>query len=78
MSDPVTPAQDPARPRPAPAPAVLGSHGAVFQIPHTPYGIRNSEIQIRKPPSPEHGAGSREDGAVQDILSLPHTFPIDS
>jgi hypothetical protein len=35
------------RPRPPrPRSAVLGSHGAVFRIPHTPYGIRNSGIGI--------------------------------
>ena len=33
-------------PRPPRDPRV---HGAVFRIPHTPYGIRNSEIGIRKP-----------------------------
>lgn len=38
------------RPRPPrPRSAVLGSHGAVFRNSHTPYGIRNSEIQNRKP-----------------------------
>ena len=38
------------RPRP-PAPAIRGPqpHGAVFRISHMPYGIRNSEIGIRKP-----------------------------
>jgi hypothetical protein len=44
VSDPVTPVQDPAHVRP-PAPR---SHGAVFGILHTPYGIRNSEIQNRE------------------------------
>jgi hypothetical protein len=29
------------------------SHGAVFRNSHTPYGIRNSEIGIRKPGTPE-------------------------
>jgi len=29
-------------------PAAPRSHGAVFQILHTPYGIRNSEIQNRE------------------------------
>jgi hypothetical protein len=48
VSDPVTPVQDPAHvplmcPPPAPQP-----HGAVFGILHTPYGIRNSEIQNRE------------------------------
>jgi len=50
-----------ARPRPAPAPAVPGymarSLAAVFRIPHTPYGIRNSEIGIRKPGNPESWCG---------------------
>ncbi len=28
-------------------------HGAVFRIPHTPYGFRNSEIGIPEPGTPE-------------------------
>lgn len=45
--------------------------------PHTPYQIRNSETQNPEPPSPEHGAASREHGAVQNILSISRTFPVD-
>jgi hypothetical protein len=32
-------------------------HGAVFRILHTPYGIRNSEIQNRKSGNPESWCG---------------------
>ena len=38
--------------------------------PHTPYRIRNSETRNPEPPSPEHGA-------VQNILSISLTFPVD-
>jgi hypothetical protein len=55
MSDPVIGIGHPVsalprRPRP-PAhvrPPAPQPHGAVFQILHTPYGIRNSEIQNRE------------------------------
>ena len=60
MSHPVTPAQDPP-PAPRARPRGPGSHGAVFRISHTPYGIRNSEIQI-----PESG--------VQEIFMVRY-FP---
>ena len=45
--------------------------------PHTPYQIRNSETQNPEPAGPEHGAASREHGAVEAIYSISHTFPVD-
>jgi hypothetical protein len=38
-------------------------------IRHTEFGIRN--LEIRNPRSPEHGAASREHGAVEAIYSIP-------
>lgn len=50
---------------------------AAYAPAHTPYRIRNSETRNPEPPSPEHGAASREHGAVQNILSISRTFPVD-
>ena len=46
-----------------------GSCAAHVQA-HTPYQIRNSETRNPEPPSAEHGA-------VQNILSISRTFPVD-
>ena len=36
-----------------------------------PYQIRNSETRNPEPAEPEHGAASREHGAVEAIYSIP-------
>ena len=47
------------------------AHAGLCPAPaHTPYRIRNSETRNPEPPSPEHGA-------VQNILSISRTFPVD-
>lgn len=46
-------------------------------IPHTEFGIRKPGIRNPLAPSMEHGAASREHGAVQNILSISRTFPVD-
>jgi hypothetical protein len=53
MSDPVTPA----RARRARDPRSQDLMVRYSKIPHTPYGIRNSEIRNANTPIPHHGAG---------------------